>query len=113
MRTIRNVLLVAVLTGFAAQFLGWVAVPMIALIVTIGNRELSLHAWHVGAGAALAWGVMLGRSALSPAFSSLLDSLAHVFRIPGAGLVFIALLLPFALGWSMSAVTTAVVRRRG
>lgn len=112
MRNLINVLLVAILTGFVAQSLGWIAVPVVALIVSIGSRELQLRAWQVGAGAALAWAVMLLASSRTPAFSGLLSSLARVFQIPGFALVCVALLLPFALGWSTATVATAVLRRR-
>lgn len=111
MRNLVNVLLVAILTGFVGQYLGWLAVPVVALIVSIGSRELQLRAWQVGAGAALAWAVMLGASARTPAFSELLGSLARVFQVPGFALICIAILLPFALGWSTSTVTAAILGR--
>lgn len=111
MRNFINVALVAVLTGFVAQYLGWVAVPVVAAITSVGSRELHLRPWQVGAGAALAWGIMLAASARNPAFSSLLTSMASVFRLPGVALICVALLLPFALGWSTSTVTSGVLGR--
>lgn len=112
MRNIVNVLFVAVLTGFVGQYLGWIAVPVVALIVCLGASELRLHAWQVGAGAALAWGIMLMASARSSAFTGLLTSVAGVFQLPAFALVCIALLLPFALGWSTAAVASAFLPRR-
>lgn len=111
MRNFVNVLLVAILTGFAGQFLGWISIPVIAIIVSLGARELKLHAWQVGTGAALAWGVMLAATARSASFGGLLGSVAGVFQLPGVGLLCLALLLPFALGWSTAAVATAIVGR--
>ena len=112
MRNLINVLLVAVIVGFVEQYLGWIAVPVTAVIVSIGARELQLRAWQAGAGAALAWAVMLGASARSPAFSGLLGSVAAVFQLPGVVFVCVALLLPFALGWSTAAVAATVIGRR-
>jgi hypothetical protein len=111
MRSLINVLLVAILTGFVAQYLGWIAVPLVALIVSIGSRELHLRPWQAGAGASLAWAVMLAVSARAPAFGELLASLARVFQVPGFALICVAMLLPFALGWSTAVVTSAVLRR--
>ncbi len=111
MRPLVNVLLSSVLTGFVAQFLGWVAVPVVAIIVSLGARELKLQAWQVGTGAALAWGVMLAAAARSASFGGLLSSVAGVFQLPGVGLLCLALLLPFALGWSTAAVATAIIGR--
>ncbi|MBA2687241.1 MAG: hypothetical protein H0U64_03985 [Gemmatimonadaceae bacterium] len=111
MRTLINVLLVAILTGLVAQYLGWIAVPIIALAVSIGPRELRLSPWQVGAGSALAWAVMLAASARSAAFPSLLGSMGKVFQVPGLALICVTLLLPFALGWSTSTVATGLVRR--
>lgn len=111
MRTMINIALAAILTGFVAPYLGWIAVPVIALVISIGARELHLRPWQVGAGAALAWAVLLGASARNPAFSSLLSSMGGVFQLPGPALIFVALLLPFALGWSTSTLTTGLLRR--
>ncbi len=111
MRSLINILLVAILTGFVAQYLGWIAVPLIAVIVSIGSRELHLRGWQAGSGAALSWAVMLAASARTPAFGELLASLARVFQIPGFALVCVAMLLPFALGWSTAVVASAVLRR--
>lgn len=112
MRNLINVLLVAILVGFVAQYLGWIAVPLIAVIVSIGARELHLRAWQVGLGAALAWGIMLASSARSNSFSGLLNSVAGVFHLPPAVFIVVALLLPFALGWSSAAVAASIFERR-
>lgn len=112
MRNLVNVILVAILTGIVAQYLGWVAVPVVAIIVSLGTRELKLHAWQVGAGAALAWAVLLAAAARSASFSGLLGSLAGVFQLPGFALLCIALLLPFSLGWSTAAVASAFIGRK-
>jgi hypothetical protein len=112
MRNLINVLLVGVLVGFVAQYLGWIAVPLIAVIVSIGARELQLHAWQAGAGAALAWAVMLFASARSPSFSGLLGTVAGVFQLPSAAFIVVALLFPFALGWSTATVAKAIIGRR-
>lgn len=107
-----NVLLIAALTAFVTQYLGWIAVPVIALIAAAqGARKLGVHAWQVGAGAALAWAVLLFDATRSSAFSPLLHSLAGVFQIPGFALIFAALLLPFALGWSTTVVASAFLPR--
>lgn len=111
MKNLVNVLLVAVLTGIVAQYLGWIAVPVVALIVSLGTRELKLRAWQVGAGAALSWAIMIAVSARSSAFSGLLGTLGNVFQLPGFALLFVALLLPFSLGWSTSAIASAVIER--
>ena len=111
MRKVANVLLVAILTGLVGQYLGWMAVPVVALIVSIGARELELRGWQAGAGAALAWAVMLVIEARGSTFPELLSSLAAVFRIPGFALIAAALLLPFALAWSTATVATAVFRK--
>jgi hypothetical protein len=112
MRRFVNILLVAVLTGFVAQYLGWIAVPVVALVVSLGAHELKLRAWQVGLGAALAWGVMLAFSARSDAFDGLLASLAGVFQLPAILLVCVVLLLPFALGWSTAAVASVLLPTR-
>lgn len=112
MRNLANVFLVAVLTVFVAQVLGWIAVPVVALIVSAGARELHLRPWHAGLGAALAWAGLLAASARSNAFGELLGSLAAVFRVPDFALVFLALLLPFALAWSTATVAVALVHWR-
>ena len=112
MRKLVNIFLVAVLTGFVGQYLGWIAVPVVALIVSIGAAELNLRAWQVGVGAALSWAVMLAVSARSAAFSGLLGSFAGVFSVPSFALLCIAMLLPFALGWSTAAVASAILPRR-
>ena len=112
MRNLVNVLLVAVLVGFVAQYLGWIAVPVTALVVSIGARELQLRAWQVGAGAALAWSVMLAASARTAAFSGLLNSVAGIFQVPPVAFICVALLVPFALGWSTATVATSIIGRR-
>jgi hypothetical protein len=112
MRHIVNLLLVAVLTGFVGQYLGWIAVPVVAIIVSLGARELRLRAWQVGVGAALTWTVMLAASARSSAFNGLIGALAGVFNLPVFGLVCIVLLLPFALGWSSATVAAAFLQER-
>jgi hypothetical protein len=112
MRNLVNVLLVAILTGFVAQYLGWIAVPVVAIVVSLGARELRLRAWQVGVGAALAWAVSLLWAARSVTFTAVLGSVAGVFQLPAAGLILLALLLPFALGWSTAAVASAIIGRR-
>lgn len=112
MRNLVNVFLVAVLTGVVAQYLGWVAVPVVAIIVSFGARELKLQAWQVGAGAALAWGALLLAAARSASFPGLLASVAGVFQLPGVALLCIVLLLPFALGWSTAVVASAFTGRK-
>lgn len=111
-RPLVNIALVSILTGFVGQYLGWVAVPVVAVIVSIGTRELHLRPWQVGLGAALTWAVLLGFAARNTAFPSLLGSMGRVFQVPGPALILIALLLPFALGWSTSTVATGVLRRK-
>lgn len=111
MRNLVNVLLVAALVGFAGQYMGWLAVPVIAVIVSLGARELHLRAWQVGTGAALAWAVILAAEARSAQFTGLLSAVSGVFHLPGFAFLCVTLLLPFALGWSTAAVANAVIGR--
>jgi hypothetical protein len=112
MRPLVNILLVAILVGLVGQYLGWIAVPVVAAIVSIGSRELNLKPWHAGAGAALAWGVMLIPTVLNSSFNALLASLGRIFQLPGPALVCVTLLLPFLLAWSSSTIASDVLARR-
>lgn len=111
MRNLVNVLLVAVLVGLTGQYMGWLAVPVIAVVMSIGTRELHLRAWQVGAGAALAWGIILAFDARSSQFTGLLSAVSGVFKLPAFAFLCVALLLPFALGWSTASVANAVIGR--
>lgn len=106
-----NILLVAGFTALLTQYIGWLAVPVLAVIVSLGARELQLQPWQTGAGAALAWGTLLFMTSRSAAFPELLATLGGVFHLPGPALLFLALVLPFAMGWS-TAVIMAAIRNR-
>lgn len=112
MQNIVNIFLAAVLTALVAQYTGWMAVPLVAVIVSLGGRELRLRAWQAGAGAAFAWGAMLAGSARLPSFSRLLTTVADVFHLPPPLFLALTLALPFVLGWSAATLALALLRSR-
>lgn len=110
-RALVNILLVAALMAMLTMYIGWIAVPVVAVIMSIGARELRLWPWQLGLGASLAWAVPLLMSAQSEAFPGLLRTLGGVFHLPSPAVLFLTLLLPFALGWSTGVVMAAVSGR--
>jgi len=112
MRSLVNVLLVAGLSALLTAAIGWIAVPVAAVVVSLGAKELKLQLqpWQIGTGAALGWGILLIWAARSAAFSELLKALGAVFQVPGIAMLCVALLLPFVLGWSTGFIMNTIIR---
>lgn len=94
------VVLVAIAVAAATWLAGWWAVAVVALVAGFVARDRRGRASHVALGAAIGWALLLIADVAATRFGALISALGGVFRVPGAVLVLLTLLLPALLGWS-------------
>jgi hypothetical protein len=100
-RNVFNVLLAAALTALLTQAVGWLGLLVVAMLWGVLQKDLSSSPIQAGLGAALGWLLLLVQN--DPrAFYGFARILSGALGIPAAALVFVTLLLPFALTWSMT-----------
>ena len=92
--------LVALAVAAATWLVGWWAVAVVALIAGLVARERRGRAGQVALGAAIGWALLLSADVAAARFGALINALGGVFKLPGAVLVLLTLLLPALLGWS-------------
>ena len=105
-----KVLVVAVAMAAGTWFVGWYMVPCIAAVyaVLVRNRSASVQAMI---GAVLAWGALLARVSVKPAFTTLLARLGVLFGMQGAIVVVLALVFAAALAWAAARVVSGLLVR--
>jgi uncharacterized membrane protein len=106
-----RVLLLAMLLVATTLFWGWISVPCVAAVYALLRRDRAA-AGEAAVAALLAWGALLARVAVHPAFTTLLARLTVLFKAPGFVVAIVTLLFAVALSWSAARVVSAVVVRR-
>lgn len=104
-----NVLLAAVVTALLTQAVGWLGLLVVAMLWGVLQKDLASSPIQAGLGAALGWLLLLVQNDPS-AFYSFARVLSGALGIPAPALVLVTLLIPFALTWSMTILST---RARG
>ena len=111
MRTLRAILIIAAIMGLATRFLGWWAVPIVAALVALWDRNPS--ATKVAIAAAIAWGVLLLLQSLFGSSVVVLGrDVATSLGVPGPVPLVLTLLLPAALAASAAGVVAGVRKWR-
>ena len=105
-----RVIVLAIVFAVATFVAGWLSIPVIGAVFAIVVRKPSAPG-EAALAALLGWGALLARSALVPAFTTLLARLGGIFPIPGVGVVVLALVFAMALAWSSARLVTAVAAR--
>ena len=85
-------------------FIGWMAVPIVALACGLGSVAPRYVALHAGA----AWTVLLVADVAHAAFARLAGMLGGVMGIPAGLLIVLTILFPMILGWSAATVGAAL-----
>lgn len=114
-----NLVILAVVMGFATGALGWWGVPLAAAAiaaVSVGRPGvITRHRRSAAGGAALAavvaWGALLALDAAGPRFGAVTRTLGGVLQVPGAVAVLATLLLPALLAWTAAALAEGLVGR--
>ena len=108
--SIVRVLLLALATALCTTVVGWVSVPVIAALYALLRRDFGAPG-EAALGALLAWGALLARVAMVPAFAVLLNRLGQILPVPGAITGLITLVFATVLAWAAARVVTAIVAR--
>jgi hypothetical protein len=106
--------LVALLIALATWYLGWLSVPVIALLHGLWRREV----WPPTLAAVLAWSALLALDALGGRFGALATSVGGVIGVPAAGPVIVTIVFAALLAASAATLGTFVgvvvmTRRKG
>lgn len=105
-----RVLALAVLMATCTMFFGWMTVPLLAAVFALALRRESAPG-EAALAALLAWGALLARVAMVPAFSTMLPQVGQIFQVPGWAVAVLSILVAVLLAWSAARVVSAVVAR--
>jgi hypothetical protein len=105
-----KVLVLSVLMAAGTWLVGWYAVPCLATVYALVMRSKSAPS-EATIAALLAWSALLARVAVRPAFTTLLDRLTVLFKMPGTIVVLLTIGFAAALAWSAARVVSAIVVR--
>jgi hypothetical protein len=105
-----KVLVLSVVMAAGTWLVGWSAVPGLAAVYALVMRSKSAPS-EATIAALLAWGALLARVAVRPAFTALLDRLTVLFKMPGTIVVLLTIGFAAALAWSAARVVSAIVVR--
>lgn len=110
MRRLGSIALAAVLIAAGTWLVGWWAVPAVAVVWQLAEREAP--PWGAALAALLGWGLLLALIPFAP-LGRLSVRLAGVFQLPAWGLLVLVLGYAALMGWSAARVTEAIagVRR--
>ena len=105
-----RVIILAIVLAVATYLVGWICVPIVGAVYAIAIHKSSAPG-EAALAALLAWGALLVRVAVVPAFTTLLERLGGIFPLPGVGVAVLALVFAMALAWSSARLVSAVVVR--
>jgi hypothetical protein len=102
--------LALVLAFFLATWLGWWAVPVVALLWGAIRPGVRRPAGNAAIAAALAWAAWLvvDRVAGTAALAALAVRLGGVMNLPAVALIVLTLLFPALLAWSATALAGGI-----
>lgn len=99
-RRIVLVLTLGTLIALGTWFIGWLAVPLVALVAGAWRREI----WPVTLAAVLAWSALLVADAAGGRFGALATSVGGVIGVPAIGPVILTLVFAALLAASAATV---------
>ena len=108
--TFIRVIILAIVFAVATYLVGWICVPVVGAVYAIAIRKSSAPG-EAALAALLAWGALLARVAVVPAFTTLLARLGGIFPLPGVGVAVLTLVFAMALAWSSARLVSAAVVR--
>ena len=108
--TFLRVIALAVVLAATTLLPGWWSIPIVTALYALLRRNITAPG-EAALAALLAWGALLARVALVPAFGVLLRALGGIFPMPGFVLAIVAVLFAVGLAWSAAKVVTVLVVR--
>jgi hypothetical protein len=105
-----RVVVLAALFAAGTWFIGWYSVPGIAAVYALLLRSRTAPS-EATLAAVLAWGALLARVALHPAFTTLLSRLTVLFGMQGTFVLVLTIVFAAVLAWSAARVVTAAFSR--
>jgi hypothetical protein len=97
--TLLQISLLSLAYSLATVLLGWWAVPLVACVWGVYEKEELRPALIASVSAGLGWALLLAWTALSGPAMVLSERAAGVMGAPGITLIALTLLFPMALAW--------------
>ena len=108
MRRLALVLALAAGIAMLTMLVAWWMVPVAGAAWTLWRRGQPAAALEAGIAAAVAWGALLLVVAVRGPVAQVATQVGGVVGVPGAVLVLLTLLFPFALAWSAARLAMAL-----